>query len=96
MATHDEKPDGWAPYEPGIWGTRAQRLVEQALSEVIDGIDAIGTLEGAIACLKAEAGELSPDDLADLERYFAVPVCICPPDLLERGGHRGGCPVHSF
>lgn len=24
-----------------------------------------------------------------------TPTCICPPDLLERGGFRGGCPVHA-
>lgn len=23
------------------------------------------------------------------------PVCICPPDLLARGGFKGGCPVHA-
>lgn len=23
------------------------------------------------------------------------PVCICPPDLLARGGFKGGCPQHS-
>lgn len=23
------------------------------------------------------------------------PECICPPDLVERGGFRGGCPVHA-
>jgi hypothetical protein len=23
------------------------------------------------------------------------PDCICPPELVERGGFKGGCPVHS-
>jgi hypothetical protein len=23
------------------------------------------------------------------------PECICPPDLVERGGFKGGCPVHA-
>lgn len=23
------------------------------------------------------------------------PTCICPPDLLERGGFKGRCPVHG-
>jgi hypothetical protein len=24
------------------------------------------------------------------------PKCICPPDLLARGGFKGGCPIHQF
>jgi len=23
------------------------------------------------------------------------PECICPPDLIARGGFKGGCPVHA-
>jgi hypothetical protein len=23
------------------------------------------------------------------------PECICPPDLVARGGFRGGCPMHG-
>jgi hypothetical protein len=25
---------------------------------------------------------------------IVFPECICPPDLVARGGFRGGCPVH--
>lgn len=25
----------------------------------------------------------------------ATEPCICPPDLVARGGYRGGCPVHG-
>jgi hypothetical protein len=32
------------------------------------------------------------DEIADVE---SVGECICPPDLLARGGFRGGCPVHA-
>lgn len=78
------------------WSERARHLAEQAVSEIAGDIDAIGTLEHAIACLRAEAGELDADDFADLARLHAKPTCICPPDLLARGGHRGGCPVHSL
>lgn len=83
--------------ERGIWGVRARRLVEQALYEMDDN-DVIGTLEAAIACLRIEMRELPeseldgypfPDEEPDESR------CICPPELLERGGHRGGCPVHT-
>jgi hypothetical protein len=24
-----------------------------------------------------------------------TPTCICPPDLVARGGFRGGCPTHG-
>jgi hypothetical protein len=82
--------------ERSVWSVRAQEATEQALGEIIDGIDAIATLSLAMACLKAEVGELDPDDMADLDRSYNGPVCICPPDLLERGGFKGGCPVHSL
>jgi hypothetical protein len=78
------------------WNARARKLAERALGEIIDGIDAIPALDEAIAVLRAEAGELSPDDMADLEQAAAGPGCACPPGLLARGGHRGGCPVHSL
>jgi hypothetical protein len=72
----------------------AERLLEQALSEVRDGHDAIPTVGAALAALRIAAGELPPDELG-----FMFPdrdaACICPPDLLERGGFRGGCPVHN-
>lgn len=82
--------------ERSVWSIRAQEAIEQALGEVIDGDDAIATLSLAVACLQAEVGELDAGDMADLDRSYEGPVCICPPDLLERGGFRGDCPVHSL
>jgi hypothetical protein len=41
-----------------------------------------------------EQGLLDADELANLEFSYEQPECICPPDLLARGGFRGGCPVH--
>jgi hypothetical protein len=78
------------------WSDRAQVLIQQALSQVIDNADAIGTLEHAIACLRAEEGGLDADDFGDLAALHAEPKCIWPPELLERGGHRGGCSVHGL
>lgn len=78
------------------WSIRAQKAIEQALDEVTDNTDAMPALSLAMACLQAEAGELDPDEMASLEASYAEPACICPPDLLNRGGHKGGCPVHSF
>ena len=81
--------------ERSVWSLRAQEAIEQALGEVIDGDDAIATLSLAMACLQAEVGELDADDMADLDRSYKGPVCICPPELLARDGFRSGCPVHA-
>jgi hypothetical protein len=31
----------------------------------------------------------------DIEEDAHERVCTCPPDLVARGGFRGGCPVHG-
>jgi hypothetical protein len=76
----------------GPYGAQAEALLEQALSETRDGIDAIPTVVEALAWLRAEAGECEPPE------SYAAPDeddCICPPDLLARGGFKGRCPVHA-
>jgi hypothetical protein len=42
----------------------------------------------------ADAGPLvlTPSDVTEM---VAEPDCICPPDLVARGGFKGGCPQHS-
>jgi hypothetical protein len=87
--------------ESSKWQARAEKLLEQALDEVRDDHDAaIGTAEAALLALRAWLGELPKDEAAELaaelDELWREPVCICPPDLVARGGHRGGCPVHSF
>jgi hypothetical protein len=82
--------------ETATWGARAERLLEQALEETRDGADAIPTVLAALTVLRIEASELSPDDVdgfpfpGEERRGFT-----CPPELLERGGFGGGCPVHA-
>jgi hypothetical protein len=44
-------------------GDRAERLAEQALSEIRDGIDAIPTVSSLRAALRIEAGELPVSEL---------------------------------
>lgn len=82
-----------------FWLGRAEWLAERVRSDILSGLDALPVLSALEAALKIEAGELPaseldgypfPDAEADTAR------CICPPDLLERGGFRGGCPVHSL
>lgn len=81
--------------ERGIWSIRAERTLETALDEVRDGIDAIPAVDLALACLRIEDGSLSADEV-DGYTFPGEEVCICPPDLLERGGFKGGCPIHSL
>jgi hypothetical protein len=71
-------------------------LLEQAL--VQSSLDAIPTVEAALAALRIEAGELPAEELDGYPFPGEVPpgACICPPALLARGGYQGGCPVHSL
>ena len=83
-----------------IWNVRAERVAQQVLGEVMDGIDAIPAASLLIAVLRAEVGELPADDTTDLDATFRLEEgdessCICPPGLVERGGFRGGCRVHA-
>jgi hypothetical protein len=53
-------------------------------------------VDAALAALRIESGELPSDEMDGYpfpgeERHG----CTCPPELLERGGFRGGCPVHA-
>lgn len=96
MATDTGNPD-----ERSVWSIRAERAAQQVLDEVIDGIDAIPAASLLLAVLRAEVGELPADEADDLEASFRQDEdpeanCTCPPELLERGGYRGGCPVHSL
>jgi hypothetical protein len=72
------------------WHARAKAAVEAALFEM-DDVDVIPGLSYAMACLRVANGELPPFELDELEL-----ACTCPPDLLDRGGFRGGCPVHAL
>lgn len=80
-----------------IWSVHAELLPEQALDETREHTDAIHTVSAALAALRIEAGELPADEM---DRYpfpdeAEEAQCICPPDLLERGGFRGSCPAHA-
>lgn len=80
------------------WGVRAERLLEQALSDVRDGVDAIPVVTAALTALRAETGDVPPDDMDGYtfpgeQRERAA--CLCPPALRTRGGWRSGCPEHD-
>jgi hypothetical protein len=64
---------------------------------VQSGIDAIPTVDAAIAALRIEAGELPADELDGYPFPGEVQqgACIRPPALLERGGFHSSCPAHA-
>ena len=79
-----------------LWISRAARLLEQAVSGMEDD-DQIPTVAAALDALRIAYGELSPEEM-DGYRFPGEESpgdCICPPDLLARGGFKGGCPVHG-
>lgn len=81
-----------------VWSARAERLLEQALSETRDGIDSIPTVDAALTALRIEAGEV-PADAMDGYHFpgedDSDDGCTCPPALVARGGWSSRCPVHG-
>ncbi len=79
----------------------SDRFVEEAKAQ----------LEKALGALESNAADLdvfAPIQLAELAARIAwgdtpasewpedyVPVCTCPPQLLERGGFKGDCPARG-
>lgn len=62
----NDPASGFYKPPPSPHGVRAVELLERALGEVQGNIDAIPTVSEALANLRAEAGELSEDEAADL------------------------------
>lgn len=85
------------PTETALWRQRLEEKLEIALGETRDNVDPSASISLAEVYSRAWAGEATDDELDDLREYEErrEPECICPPDLLERGGFRGGCPVHA-
>lgn len=77
------------------WGERAREATQQALDEIEDDTDPLGSLSLAEACAKAWMGLLPAEEEAELDACYVKPECTCPPGLVKRGGFRGSCPVHG-
>jgi len=81
----------------------AREQAEQALAAIEDDratdIDVMASLELALMAasmwLDGDAARTIKLEPADVIEYLAEPECICPPDLVARGGFKGGCPVHG-
>lgn len=88
--------------DAGRFRDYGKKRLEAALSAVVnDGADleVLGEIELALMALTMYYGgggpiTLNPADVAEIIDA-PQPQCICPPGLVERGGHRGGCPVHD-
>jgi hypothetical protein len=78
------------------WSERADEQLEEALSALRDPNETsdavLSALHLAELAFRIALGETPEDEWTD--EY--VPVCICPPELVERGGFKGGCPVHAL
>ncbi len=72
------------------WDERAVTLLEQAIADIRDGGDALITVSAAEAALRIACGELPEDELSG---WFDERECICPPELVARGGFKGSCPA---
>lgn len=80
-----------------LWSARAEALLERALGEVRDGVDAIPTVDAVMQVLRIEAGEAAADtmDGYPFPGEDDLTPCTCPPDLVERGGWASTCPKHG-
>lgn len=81
-----------------LWATRAERLLEQALSELRNDEDPISSASAAEQALRVLMGE-APEDTMD---GFPFPgeepdesACICSPEQRASGGFRSACPIHG-
>lgn len=90
--------------EIGKYREYARARLEEVLFILDTGADMeiLGAAELALMALAMYCGSTATITLdpADVDEVIAEakpePACICPPEMLERGGHRGGCPVHSY
>lgn len=62
----DDPKSGFYKPSPSPHGVRAIELLERALSEIRDGLDAIPTISEAFAHLKAEVGEVPAAEATEL------------------------------
>lgn len=83
----------------------AKRATEHALDQMGANEDAGAALSLATTAWDVVMGSATDDQRADMNEYVMPDdggyelvdrrECICPPELLARGGFRGGCPVHA-
>jgi hypothetical protein len=61
-----------------------------------DDADALRRFEEAGLGIDVEIADgVTLDFQGPWDEIAREPSCICPPELRERGGFKGGCPVHA-
>jgi hypothetical protein len=87
--------------DTGRFRDYGKKRLEAALSAVVNDssdLEVLGEIELALMAFSMYYGagsiSLNPADVVEIVDDPG-PVCICPPGLVKRGGHRGGCPVHD-
>jgi len=91
-------PDGNAARFRDYGLKRLATALDAATGDGSD-LEVLGEIELALMAFSMYYGDaepitLNPADVVEVADRPA-PTCICPPGLVERGGHRGGCPVHD-
>jgi hypothetical protein len=94
--------DDAPPGDTGRFRDYGRERLQAALEAVIDDgsdLEVLGEVELALMALSMYYGatgpiSLNPADVVEIINEPA-PACTCPPGLVARGGHRGGCPVHG-
>jgi len=88
--------------DAGRFREYGRERLQAALDAVIDDgsdLEVLGEIELALMALSMYYGAagpitVNPSDVVEIIDE-PEPECICPPGLVERGGHRGGCLIHD-
>lgn len=91
--------------DPQWYAQLAERATENALYMIRSKEDASAELSLASVAWNVAMGTVTDEERSDMDEYVLTDdggyehgspePCVCPPDLLARGGFRGACPVHA-
>ena len=77
------------------WAAQTEESLREALDALLSDErpldDVFSAIELAELAYRIANGERPEDDWPEDVQF----ECICPPELVARGGFKGGCPVHA-
>ncbi len=77
-----------------LWTEVVADLLDRAIEELRGGEDFVATVSAANAACEIMEGRLAEDELdASWWGEDTGPECVCPPDLVARGGLASACPA---
>lgn len=87
-----------------LWVGRVEKLLDEALVRLREGggDEVLMAISAADAAMRVVMGDLEPEEMecypfpGEPVPENCLPACICPPELVARGGFKGGCPRHSL